>query len=67
MRTPSLRHTLGCFRFAQCRKINLVVLLSNLRVLMASLVLRERLVPLDPREMLVLQDPLDLSEVLDLR
>lgn len=58
---------MGCFRFAQCRKINLVLLLSNLRVLMASLVLRERLVPLDPREMLVLQDPLDLSEVLDLR
>lgn len=34
---------------------------------MASLVLRERLVPLDPREMLVLQDLVDLLEVLVLR
>lgn len=34
---------------------------------MASLVLRERLVPLDQREMVVLQDPLDLLEVLVLR
>lgn len=34
---------------------------------MVSLVLRERLVPLDPREMLVLLDLLDPSEVLDLR
>lgn len=58
---------LRCFIFGQCIKINLVLLLSNLRVLMASLVLRENLVPLDPREMLVLQDPLDLLEVLDLR
>lgn len=34
---------------------------------MVSLVLRERLVTLDPREMPVLLDPLDLLEVLVLR
>lgn len=45
----------------------MVLLLFDLRVLMASLVLRERLVPLDPREMLVLQDLVDLLEVLVLR
>lgn len=45
----------------------MVLLLFDLRVVMASLVLRERLVPLDPREMLVLQDMVDLLEVLVLR
>lgn len=39
----------------------------NLRVLMVSLVPRERLVTLDPREMLVLLDHLDLSDLLVLR
>lgn len=34
---------------------------------MVSLVLRERVVTLDPRETLVLQDLLDLLELLDLR
>lgn len=67
MRTPSLCHMLGSFRFGQCSKINLALLLSNLRVLTASLVLRERVVPLDLREMLVLQDLVVLLEVLVLR
>lgn len=40
---------------------------SNLRVLMVSLVLRERLVTLDPRETLVLLDLLDPLELLALR
>lgn len=39
----------------------------NLRVLMVSLVLRESLVTVDPREMLVLLDHLDLSDLLVLR
>lgn len=42
-------------------------LVTNVRVLMASLVLRERLVTLDPREMLVPLDPLDLLVLLVLR
>lgn len=44
-----------------------LLLPSNLRVLMVSLVPRERLVTLDPRETLVLPDQLDLSELLVLR
>lgn len=68
MRMQSLCHMLRSFVFNQsAAKIKLLLLLFDLRVLMASLVLRERLVPLDPREMLVLQDMVDLSEVLVLR
>lgn len=59
---------LRSFAFNQsAARIKLLLLLFHLRVLMASLVLRERLVPLDPREILVLQDMVDLSEVLVLR
>lgn len=48
--------------------VELVFLLpSNLRVLMVSLVLRESLVTLDPRETLVPPDLVDLLELLDLR
>lgn len=58
---------LGSFIFGQGSTINLFLLLSNLRVLTASLVLKERLEPLDLREMLVLQDLVALLEVLVLR
>lgn len=40
---------------------------TNVRVLMVSLVPRERPVTLDPREMLVPLDPLDLLVLLVLR
>lgn len=40
---------------------------SNLRALMVSLVPRERVVTVDPRETLVLPDLVDLSELLVLR
>lgn len=48
-------------------RVKLLFFLPDLRVLTVSLVLRERLVTLDPREMLVLPDPLDPLELLALR
>lgn len=48
-------------------RLHLKSLLLSHRVLTVSLVLRERLVKLVPREMLVLQDLLELQVQLDLR
>lgn len=44
-----------------------LLLHANVRVLMVSLVPRERVVTLDPREMLVPVDPLDSLVLLVLR
>lgn len=44
-----------------------LLFISNLRVLMVSLVLRERVVTVDPRETLVLLDLPDLLDLLVLR
>lgn len=62
-----LRCFLSCHIAAQACLELFCLLPSNLRVLMVSLVLRESLVTLDPRETLVPPDLADLLELLDLR